>query len=173
MTDPQPPPPNTDHDLADQPQPTRTPRWVVSVVLLTMLLTAVGGLIAQLDPTLLTARQPVTDATDVYARYTAARDLALAAALLTALTLRARPALAALLALTGLIQITDITEDLSSGRILLVPGLLILATATLLAATRLARPTSQRDPTSRHKRTLVGSRGRLGLWPQSRRPWAR
>jgi hypothetical protein len=110
----------------------------VLVVILGALLTALGAVIALLDPTLLSGPgTSVTGAVTVYAHYTFSRDLALALMLLAALAARAHRTLAVLMVLTALVQLIDIGDDLADGRAVLAPGLLLFAAALLLGAARL------------------------------------
>ncbi|MEO7060600.1 MAG: hypothetical protein ABI083_12835 [Lapillicoccus sp.] len=110
------------------------------VVLVIAGLTAAGGVIAAVDPGMLIGTAaPETRATYVYAGYLVSRNLALAVALVALLALRARRMLAGALLLTALIQILDIVVDAATGRLALVPGLVVL-TAALFAATVKASP---------------------------------
>ncbi len=133
----------------------RAPWWVTVVVILGALLTAAGAVIALLDPALLAGPDaPITAAVTVYAHYTFSRILALALLLLSALALRAHRVLAGLMVLTALIQLIDIIDDLTDGRALLTPGLLLFAAAFLFAAARLTgqapwRRAGRRDDTDR------------------------
>jgi hypothetical protein len=70
----------------------------------------------------------------IYADYTFARDLPLAAMLLFLLVLRSRRLLAGFMVLTALIQFVDVINDLARGDFLLVPGLLLFAIVFLIGA---------------------------------------
>jgi hypothetical protein len=128
------------------------PRWVTVAVALVALLFAAGAIIALARPALLVASGAHIDAaTHVYAGYLASRDCVLAVAFVVLLAVRARQMLAGALLMAALIQAVDIAIDATSGRIVLVPGLVVLAALILAAATRLApRPiwqaASWRDP---------------------------
>jgi hypothetical protein len=118
----------------------RPPRWVDAAVVLVALLFAAGGVIALVRPALLVASGADIDpAARVYAGYLASRDCALAVALIVLLVLRARQLLAGALLLAALVQAMDIVVDAGSGRLVLVPGLVLLAALMIAAATRLAR----------------------------------
>ncbi len=133
------------------------PGWVTLVVVLGALLTAAGAVIALINPTLLSGPDlTVTTAVAVYAHYTFSRNLALSLLLLTTLALRAHRVLAGLMVLTALIQLIDIIDDLTDGRAVLAPGLLLFAVAFLVGATALTghapwTHASWRDDTSRHR----------------------
>ncbi len=115
------------------------PWWVVSIIVLGILLSATGGLLALLHPALLVgANEPITPAASVYAGYLVSRNLALAIMLSVMLILRARHALAGLMLLTILIQVIDIVVDSTSGRTSLLPPIVLLAIAFLLGLVRLA-----------------------------------
>jgi hypothetical protein len=128
------------------------PGWVSAIVVLGALLTAAGGIVAQVRPTLLlSAGERMSAAADVYAGYLVSRNLALAIMLVATLLLRARRTLAGLMMLTALIQVIDAIVDAAGGRSTLVPGVLVLGVAFLAGAARLSprplwRPESWRDP---------------------------
>jgi hypothetical protein len=82
-----------------------------------------GGVIALVDPaTLVSPTDVINNAARIYAGYLASRNLALAAALLAAMMLRARGALGSLMMLTAFIQIGDAVIDCAEGRWSIVPG---------------------------------------------------
>jgi hypothetical protein len=115
------------------------PRWVLPAVCLLAALFAAGAVIALVRPGLLASPGADVDAaTRVYAGYLASRDAALALALVTLLVLRARQMLAAALLLAALIQLVDVVVDATTGRLVLVPGLVVLAAVMLASATRSA-----------------------------------
>ncbi len=132
------------------------PRWVAVTACLGILLLAAGAMIALVQPSLLLAPDDqVTHGVRVYGDYLFSRNLAIAVLLAAALAARARPLLAALMALTALIQLLDIVLDAATARWVLIPGLLVFATAFALGATRLtdqlpwqAQRTRQAEPTS-------------------------
>jgi hypothetical protein len=115
------------------------PGWVAVIVVLGALLAAAGGIIAAVRPDMLvSAGAPMNFAAYTYAGYLISRGLALAIMLLAALALRARRTLLALMALTTLIQTIDFAVDALTGRLLLLPILLIFAVAFFIGASRLA-----------------------------------
>ena len=113
------------------------PLWVSIVVIIGALLTITGAVISKVDPMLLTNGGPMTEAAQVYADYTFARNLALAVMVLFLLGVRARRMLAGFMMLIALIQIVDVINDLMRGDFLLVPGLLVFAIVFLIGAWRL------------------------------------
>jgi hypothetical protein len=123
-----------------EPRPTAsTPWWVSTIVILGALLTAAGGIIAQVHPALLLrAGDQVTPAAHVYAGYLVSRNLALAVMLLAVLVLRARRVLAGLMVLTAVIQLIDAVVDAAGGRWTLVPGVMVFGVAFLVGAVRLS-----------------------------------
>lgn len=143
------------------PESPSIPGWVSTIVVLGALLTAAGGIVAQVRPTLLlSAGERMTAAAEVYAGYLVSRNLALAATLVATLLLRARRALVGLMVLTALIQVIDAIVDAAGGRVTLVPGVLVLAVAFLAGAARLSRrplwhPESWRDPEGPEKRIVA------------------
>lgn len=116
------------------------PRWATAVIIVTAVLTAAGAVISIATPTLLTSSHAAMNpAARVYAGYTFSRDLAIAVFLLALLAIRARRALAQVVSLVGLIQLIDAAVDACTGRLPLVPALLLLAAALAAAAWRLSR----------------------------------
>jgi hypothetical protein len=113
------------------------PLWIAILVMLGALLTAIGAIISKVDPTLLMNGGPMTDAARVYADYMFARNLPLAIMLLFLLVVKARRMLAGFMVLTAFIQFVDVINDLARGDFLLVPGLLIFASAFLIGAWQL------------------------------------
>lgn len=114
------------------------PRWVAAIVVLGALLSAAGAIIAMIRPALLLAGgEEVNAGVHVYAHYLVSRGLAVAAMLIVMLLLRARHALAATMVLTALIQLIDAVLDATTGRPVLVPGLLAFAVLFLMGARRL------------------------------------
>ena len=117
---------------------TALPWWVATIVLLGAALMAAGGVIALVHPALLLAPgERMNQAARVYADYLVARDLAVAIVLGVLLAMRVRRMLAGLLVLTALIQLLDAGLDAATGRLTLVPGLLVLTAAFLVGAGRL------------------------------------
>ena len=140
------------------------PGWVSAIVVLGALLTAAGGIVAQVRPTLLlSAGERMSAAADVYAGYLVSRNLALAVMLVATLLVRARRTLAGLMVLTALIQVIDAIVDATGGRSTLVPGVLVLGVAFLAGAARLSpralwHPEAWRDPAEPQHRTVVTGR---------------
>jgi hypothetical protein len=118
------------------------PWWVSGIVWIGILLTATGAILALVHPeTLVGSDAPMNQAAYVYAGYLVSRDLALAILLLVMLLLKARRVLAGLMALTILTQVIDAIVDLTTGRISLVPPILLLAIAFLIGLMRITGPT--------------------------------
>jgi hypothetical protein len=116
-----------------------TPGGVSAIVILGAMLTAAGGIIAEVRPTLLlSAGERMNAAAGVYAGYLVSRNLALAVMLVATLVLRARRELTGLMVLTALIQVVDAIVDGAGGRWTLVPGVLALGVAFLVGAARLS-----------------------------------
>jgi hypothetical protein len=114
--------------------------WIAAIVILGVLLTAAGGILALVHPeTLVGSNAPMNQAAYVYAGYLVSRDLALAAMLLATLALRAYRMLAGLMILTVLTQVIDAVVDATTGRLSLVPIIVILAVAFLIGAIRILR----------------------------------
>jgi hypothetical protein len=114
--------------------------WIAAIVILGVLLTATGGILALVHPeTLVGSNAPMNQAAYVYAGYLVSRDLALAAMLLATLALRAYRMLAGLMILTVLTQVIDAVVDATTGRLSLVPIIVILAVAFLIGAIRILR----------------------------------
>jgi hypothetical protein len=114
--------------------------WIATIVILGVLLTATGGILALVHPeTLVGSNAPMNQAAYVYAGYLVSRDLALAAMLLATLALRAYRMLAGLMILTVLTQVIDAVVDATTGRLSLVPIIVILAVAFLIGAIRISR----------------------------------
>lgn len=91
----------------------------------------------------------------VYAGYFIGRNLALAVALLMLLALRAHRMLTGALVLASLVQAFDIVIDARTGRLVLVPALVLLTAHLFTAASRLSpqplwragtRPSSDLEP---------------------------
>jgi hypothetical protein len=116
----------------------RAPWWAQFVVLIGAVLLAAGAVIALVRPAMLVGPQARIDvASHVFAGYFAARNLALAFALIVLFILRARRALSQLLALVSLVQLFDAAMDCIEGRWAVAPGVLVLGILFLLAASRL------------------------------------
>lgn len=125
-----------------EPTPATTvpiPWWVAAIVILGAVLVAAGGLFALVRPeTLLEAGDHMNAAANVYAGYLVSRNLALSGMLLAMLVLRARRMLSGLMVLTALVQVTDAVVDATTGRVSLLPIILVFAAAFLIGARRLA-----------------------------------
>lgn len=131
-------------ERASRLRPSRPiPRWIAAVVILAGLLSAAGAFIAWLRPSLLAGVDgPVGQATRVYAGYLISRDLGLSVTLFTLLAFHAYRMLAGALTLFAVIQSMDSVIDAATGRLTLVPGLIILTALFLAAAATLCRPQS-------------------------------
>jgi hypothetical protein len=111
--------------------------WPPAVVLLGVVLTAMGGVIALVHPVMLVSpHDEINGAVHIYAGYLAARNLALAGMLLALLLIGARRALGNLVAIVGLIQLFDFCMDVGEGRWVVAPGVAVLGLILLIAAAR-------------------------------------
>ena len=128
--------------------PAKVPWWVTTIVILGVLLTATGGILALVRPEIL-AGGPMNQAAYVYSGYLVSRDLALAAMLLATLAVRSYRVLAGLMLLTVLTQVIDAVVDATTGRASLLPAILVFAVAYLVAAARIFG----RLPVGRESRT--------------------
>lgn len=114
------------------------------VVVLGALFIGAAGLVSIFAPqVLLTAvgvsGEPINAGTDVFARYTGTRDLALGAALLALVAIRSRRVLAALVVVTALANALDGALDLVVQRWPAAPGPFVFAIFYLAAAVWLLR----------------------------------
>ena len=126
--------------------PLPIPLWTRLIALLGTLLSLAGGIISLLNPAMLTGpHDAINNAVHVYAGYTAARDLAVAALLLWLLAISARRALGQLMFLVALIQLIDTAIDCAEARWPVAPGVLILGILFLFAATKLIGPFWKRE----------------------------
>lgn len=115
------------------------PLWVQTVVALGALLMAAGGVIAIAHPAMLVSPQDqINGAARIYAGYLASRNLALAAMLVVAMSLRARGALGNLMVLTAFIQVADAVIDGAEGRWPVVPGVVVFGLVFFLGAARIS-----------------------------------
>ena len=115
------------------------PWWVRLIVILGATLTAMGALIALINPAMLVSpHDQINGAVHIYAGYLAARNLALAFMLLALLVFGAKRALGNLMALVGLIQVLDVCMDAVEGRWTIVPGVLLFGMMFLIGAARLS-----------------------------------
>ncbi len=111
--------------------------WPPVVVLVCVVLTAMGGVIALLHPVMLVSpHDEINGAVHIYAGYLATRNLALAGMLLVLLIVGARRALGNLVAIVGLIQLLDVCMDVAEGRWVVAPGVAVLGLILLIAAAR-------------------------------------
>jgi predicted lysophospholipase L1 biosynthesis ABC-type transport system permease subunit len=116
------------------------PWWVTGIVLLGALGMATGGLIALLKPSLLVSpHDEINGAVHIiYAGYFASRALVLAAMLLAALLMRARGLLNSLMLLAAFIQLMDFGVDCLEGRLMVIPGVVVLDVLFFVGAARLS-----------------------------------
>lgn len=115
------------------------PWWLVTTIILGALLTAAGGILALVRPeALVGAGEHMNKAAYTYAGYLVSRNLALAILLVALLALRARRALAAIMVLAALDQLIDAVVDATTGRVFLLPIVLVFAVAFLIGASRLS-----------------------------------
>ena len=115
------------------------PLWVGGVVLVGGFLMTLGGIIALVNPSMLTSPHgEITGAVHIYAGYFAVRNLALGLFLPLLLALRAHRVLGSLMLLAGIIQILDVVMDCIEGRWAIVPGVLILGLLYLIGAARVS-----------------------------------
>jgi hypothetical protein len=115
------------------------PLWVRLIVILGAMLNALGAVIALVHPAMLVSpRDEINRAVQIYAGYLAARNLALAFMLVALLVVGARRSLGNLMVLVGLIQLLDACMDVYEGRWVVVPGVLIFGLISLIGATRLS-----------------------------------
>jgi hypothetical protein len=113
--------------------------WIRVVVIVGAVLTAMGAVIALVNPAMLVSpHDEINGAVQVYAGYLFARNLAIALMLVVLLVLGARRALSQLMVLVGLIQLLDVCMDVAEGRWTIVPGIAIFGVIFLLGAVRLS-----------------------------------
>ena len=111
--------------------------WSQVVVLLGVVLTAMGAVIALVHPVMLVSpHDEINGAVHIYAGYLAARNFALAGMLLVLLLIGARRALGNLVAIVGLIQLLDCVMDVAEGRWPVAAGVLVFGVLFLFAASR-------------------------------------
>jgi hypothetical protein len=111
--------------------------WPRIVVLLGVVFTAMGAVIALVHPVMLVSpHDEINGAVHIYAGYLAARNFALAGMLLVLLIIGARRALGNLVAVVGLIQFLDAGMDVVEGRWAVVPGVFVFGLVFLFAASR-------------------------------------
>jgi hypothetical protein len=111
--------------------------WPRVVVLLGVVLTAMGAVIALVHPVMLVSpHDEINPAVHIYAGYLASRNFSLAIMLLALLVIGARRALGNLVAIVGLIQLVDAGMDVAEGRLPVAAGVLVLGLLLLIAASR-------------------------------------
>ena len=116
----------------------KIPLWVNAIVVLCVVLTGMGAVIAFVQPGMLVGpHAEISDAVRTYAGYLTARNLVLALMLLVLMMAGARRALGNLLAIVGLIQLADCAVDCLEGRWSVAAGVLVLGIIFLAAASRL------------------------------------
>jgi hypothetical protein len=112
--------------------------WIRVAVILGSALTAMGAVIALVQPAMLVSpHDEINGAVHIYAGYLVARNLAIAIMLMALLILGARRALGNLMVLVGLIQLLDVCMDVVEGRWTIVPGILVFGIIFLVGAARL------------------------------------
>jgi hypothetical protein len=113
--------------------------WIRVAVILGAALTAMGAVIALVQPAMLVSpHDEINGAVHIYAGYLVSRNLAIAILLVVLLVLGARRALGNLMALVGLIQLLDVCMDVAEGRWAIVPGILVFGLVFLVGAERLS-----------------------------------
>jgi hypothetical protein len=113
--------------------------WLRVIVILGSLLTAMGAVIALVQPAMLVSpHDEINGAVRIFAGYLFARNLAIALMLMALLVLEARRALANLMVLVGLIQLLDVCMDVAEGRWMIAPGVLVFGVVFLVGAARLS-----------------------------------
>jgi hypothetical protein len=124
---------------------TRAPRtrpiawWLRVVVVLGALLTAMGAVIALINPQMLVSpHEEINGAVHIYAGYLFARNSAIALMLIALLAMGASRALGNLMVLVGFIQLLDVCMDIAEGRWEVAPGVLVFGVVFLVAAARLS-----------------------------------
>jgi hypothetical protein len=109
--------------------------WLWMIVILGALLTAAGGIIALVHPSMLVSpREQMNGAVHIYAGYLAARSLAISFLLLVLLFIGARRALGNLMVLVGLIQLLDTCMDVAEGRRAIIPVVFVFGLVFLWSA---------------------------------------
>ena len=113
--------------------------WIRVAVILGAALTAMGAVIALLQPAMLVSpHDEINGAVHIYAGYLVSRNLAIAILLVALLVLGARRALGNLMVLVGMIQLLDVCMDVAEGRWAIVPGILVFGIVFLVGAARLS-----------------------------------
>ena len=114
------------------------PRWISLAVTFGALLTAMGAVIALVQPAMLVSpHDEINGAVHIYAGYLFARNTALAILLVVLLIAGAKRALGNLMVLVGFVQLLDACMDVAEGRWIIAPGVLVFGVLFLIAAARL------------------------------------
>lgn len=122
------------------------PLWAKATVILCVVLTGAGAVIALVNPgMLLPPDSEITSAVRTYAGYLTSRNAVLAMMLLVLFILKAHRALGNLLAIVGLIQVLDCIIDCVEKRWSIAPGVLVLGIIFLVSASKLCGPLWRRD----------------------------
>jgi hypothetical protein len=112
--------------------------WIRVAVILGAALTAMGAVIALVQPAMLVSpHDEINGAVHIYAGYLVSRNLAIAILLVALLILGTKRALGNLMALVGFIQLIDVCMDVAEGRWAIVPGILVFGIVFLVGAARL------------------------------------
>jgi hypothetical protein len=128
--------------LSSTPKDRRIALWPSLVVILGALLTATGAVIALVHPAMLVSpHDEINGAVRIYAGYMAARNIALALALIALLIFSAKRALSNLLVLVGFIQLLDGIFDLAEARWTVAPGVFIFGLVFLITSVKLSEGT--------------------------------
>jgi hypothetical protein len=114
--------------------------WLIAVAVLGAILMAIGGVIALIHPAMLVSpKDEINGAVQIYAGYFAARNLALAIMLIAALSMRTKALLNHLMLFAGVIQLFDTVLDCVEGRWTILPGVIILALLFFAASWKLSK----------------------------------
>jgi ABC-type polysaccharide/polyol phosphate export permease len=128
------------------PSDVSVPLWAKATVILCVVLTGAGAVIAFVNPGMLVqSHAEITSAVRTYAGYLTSRNAVLAIMLLMLLIMKAYRALGNLLAIVGLIQVLDSVIDCIEERWTIAPGVLVLGIIFLVGASRLCGPLWRRD----------------------------
>jgi hypothetical protein len=115
------------------------PWWIRIAVCLGAILTAMGAVIALVDPKMLVSPQDgINGAVHIYAGYLASRNFALAGLLVGTLAMDAKRALGNFMVLVALVQWLDAVMDCLEGRWTIAPGVFIFGLIFLAGAARLS-----------------------------------
>lgn len=113
--------------------------WLRVVVILGAGLTAMGAVVALVQPAMLVSpHDEINGAVHIYAGYLVARNLAIAFMLVALLLIGARRALGNMMVLVGLIQLLDVCMDVAEGRWPVAAGVFVFGVIFLAGAARLS-----------------------------------